>query len=61
MGVSALHKVLIITFFTVGFVVGYFVSAIWDIAADATRPRAGSSAAIMEMMEVGTSRVYLSR
>lgn len=61
MGVSALHKVLIITFFTIGFVVGNLFSVLWGVAADAARPQAGSAAAILEVLEVGGSKVYLVR
>lgn len=61
MGVSALHKVLIVTFFTIGFICGNLFSMLWDVAADAARPQAGSAAAILESLQVGNSKVYLVR
>jgi len=58
MGVNALYKVLIVTFFTVGFFVGVFTYTAWDVASSLLGPRPGSDEAVMSAIERGGSWVY---
>jgi len=61
MGVSALNRVIIITFFTVGFLSGLIFSAMYEAVASATRPTAGSGAAALRVLEVGNSTIYVPK
>jgi len=56
MGVSALHRVLIVTFFTIGFFTGVLFYTLWDVVADAAKPKARGSAT--EMIRSGNSTYY---
>jgi len=58
MGVSALNRVIIITFFTLGLIVGLTWGAIQNAASAMLRPEAGSAEAVLEALDIGNSRVY---
>lgn len=58
MGVSALHKVLIVTFFSIGFICGAFASGVYAKVASLAGPRPGSDAAVLHVQDYGRSRAY---